>query len=173
MTEYLETGENGFNGYLEGLPKGEITLLMGDVSKTLLLWSEVLSVENTTIYSEYRDERILKERYENIVNDVKNIPQDTQLIIIEADSVFQMNTDLLKTIRDKNIPLLVVSNQPDIQTRSNSHVVLEERTELQNMDEVNSKLIVHRHMSQSFEDTNQVYDVNYKPLPFIDDNIQH
>lgn len=176
MTDYLETGETGFNGYFKGLPKGEITIIKGDIGDMLLLWSEVLKVDGTGIYSEFRADEVLKEKYDKVIENIDDIDEelpDLNLLVLELDDIFKTDTDILEMAKKHDVPIMVISNDPTVKTIGSAYVVLEEIANVKKMMEVDSKIVIRRHMGLSFEDRARVYDVTYKPLPFVDDNTQH
>lgn len=182
MVEYLKTDKSDFNSYFKGLPKGKLMLIKGDISNMILKWSESLAVDDTTIYSSYRNKSYMNELFDDVLTvkddllDNDNI-SDKQLIIIEDNELFDNDSDMnefINIIKNNNIPVLIVSDEPSLKIKGNSFVVIEEITEVRELTDVDSKIVINKHFDMSFEDDKKrILDLYYKPEPIVDDNLQY
>lgn len=175
MTEYLKVDEQGFNGYFNGIPKGDITIIKGNLDDMVLLWSKSLSTDNMAIYSNFRSNRILEDNYETVIGDFDDIDEYIEgmdMIVLELNSIENHNK-IYNKIVDESTAVLVICEKPEDRLRADASVVFEEKTKVRNMVEIDSKFIVKKHKYLSLQDRDRVYDVSYRPEPFVDDDIQH
>lgn len=175
MTEYLKVDEQGFNGYFEGLPKGDITMITGELDNMLLLWAESIRVDSMAIYSDYRTTRSLNERYNTVVEDYSNIDkhiEEKDMVVIESDTV-ENHREIYDKITEENTALLVISANPSNRLKADASAIFEEMTKVRNMVEVESKFIIRKHMYLSLQDRDRVFYISYRPEPYVDDDIQH
>lgn len=182
MVEYLKTDKSDFNSYFKGLPKGKLMLIKGDISNMVLKWSEALSVNHTKIYSSYRNENYLNELFDNVSSSKEELLNsdnfdELQMIIIEDNILFNNDENMdefINKIIDNDIAVLIVSDDPSLKIKGNSYVVIEEITEVRELTDVDSKIIINKHLDMSFEDDKKrILDLYYKPEPIVDDNLQY
>lgn len=175
MTDYLKVDEQGFNGYFNGIPKGDITIIQGNLDNMVLLWSKSIGTDDMAIYSDFRSNRILKDDYETVIEDYDDIDEyieNRNMIVMELNSI-ENHKNIYNKIVDESTALLVICEEPDDKLRADASVVFEEKTKVRNMVEIDSKFIVKKHEFISLQDRDRVYDISYRPEPYVDDDIQH
>lgn len=173
MKDYLKVEEQAFNKYFNGIPKGDITIIMGNLDNMVLLWSKTLSVDSMAIYSNFRSNVRLNNEYDTVIEDFDNIDkyiEDMDMIVLETNSIDNHN-EVYNKITEEDTAMMVICEDPDNKLRADSSVVFEEKTKIRNMEEMDSKFVLKKHFYLSLQDEDRVYDIDYKPEPSVDDDI--